>query len=85
MVNSVLTGPKTPVRAIMGTATATFLRPMSQVLGGIGTMDKVQVQEGMAALSGAIGAIPDSWKLFKRNLHSYWTGDMSTIKTRYGI
>ena len=85
MVNSVLTGPKTPIRAIMGTATATFLRPVSQVLGGMGTMDKVQVQEGMAALSGAIGAIPDSWKLFKRNLHAYWTGDMSTIKTRYGI
>ena len=35
MVNSVLTGPKTPVRAIMGTATAAFLRPMSQVMGGM--------------------------------------------------
>jgi len=85
MVNSVLTGPKTPLRAIMGTATAAFLRPMSQVIGGMGTLDKTQVQEGLAGLSGAIGAIPDSWKLFKRNLNSYWSGDMSTIKTRYGI
>ena len=57
---------------------------MSQVIGGMGTLDKTQVQEGLAALSGA-GAIPDSWKLFKRNLNSYWSGDMSTIKTRYGI
>ena len=85
MVNSVLTGPKTPIRAIMGTATAAFLRPMSQVIGGMGTLDKTQVQEGLAALSGAVGAIPDSWKLFKRNLNSYWSGEMSTIKTRYGI
>ena len=33
MINSVLSGPKTPARAIMGTGTATFLRPFSQVLG----------------------------------------------------
>ena len=85
MVNSVLTGPKTPLRAIMGTATATFLRPMSQVIGGFTTLDKTQVQEGLAALSGAVGAIPDSWKLFKTNLNAYWSGEMSTIKTRYGI
>jgi hypothetical protein len=85
IVNSVLTGPKTPIRAIMGTATATFLRPMSQVIGGMGTLDKAQINEGLAALSGAIGAIPDSWKLFKRNLNAYWSGEMSTIKTRYGI
>ena len=85
MVHSVLTGPKTPLRAMMGTATATFLRPISQVLGGVGVMDKTQIQEGLAGMAGMVNAIPDSWKLFKRNLHSYWTGDMSTIKTRYGV
>jgi len=84
MVHSVLSGPKTPVRAMMGTATATFLKPMSEVIGGVSMLDKTQIREGMAGLSGAVGAIPDAWKLFKRNLHSYWTGDLSTIKTRYG-
>ena len=29
MVHSVLSGPKTPVRAIMGTSTATLLRPLA--------------------------------------------------------
>ena len=29
MSHSILSGPKTPVRAIMGTSTATFLRPIS--------------------------------------------------------
>ena len=32
MINSVLSGPKTPVRAIMGTSSATFLRPMSMAI-----------------------------------------------------
>ena len=35
MSHSVLSGPKTPIRAIMGTSTATFLRPLSQTLGGV--------------------------------------------------
>ena len=30
-VHSVLSGPKTPLRAIMGTSTATFLRPLSLI------------------------------------------------------
>ena len=30
MSHSILSGPKTPVRAIMGTSTATFLRPLAQ-------------------------------------------------------
>ena len=32
--HSVLSGPKTSMRAIMGTATATFARPMAMALGG---------------------------------------------------
>ncbi|BCV06499.1 MAG: hypothetical protein CM15mV135_140 [uncultured marine virus] len=35
MINSVLSGPKTPIRAIMGTATAAFTRPMAQMLPGV--------------------------------------------------
>ena len=33
MVHSVLSGPKTAMRAVMGTSTATLLRPMSTVIG----------------------------------------------------
>ena len=33
MSHSILSGPKTPVRAIMGTSTATFLRPLATALG----------------------------------------------------
>ena len=39
LTNSVLSGPKTPVRAVMGTSSATFMRPMSQALGAALTGD----------------------------------------------
>ena len=41
MIHSVLSGPKTSVRAIMGTGTATFLRPISLVIGSTLTGDVV--------------------------------------------
>ena len=28
-------------------------------------------------------AIPESFELFKRKLNSYWSGDISTMKTRF--
>ena len=83
MIHSVLSGPKTPIRAIMGTATATFLKPIAQTIGGLATFDKTIVNESLSELSGAVGAIPDAFKLFRRNLNSYWTGEMSTVKSRY--
>ena len=32
-IASTLSGPKTPIRAILGTSTATFLRPISAMVG----------------------------------------------------
>jgi len=83
LIHSVLSGPKTPLRAIMGTATATFLKPLAQTIGGLAAMDRTVVRESLAELSGAIGAIPDAFNLFRRNLNAYWTGELSTIKSRY--
>ena len=34
----VLSGPKTPLRAIIGTSTHTFLRPFATTLGGLGRL-----------------------------------------------
>ena len=33
MTHSILSGPKTPARAIIGTATHTFLRPLAMTIG----------------------------------------------------
>ena len=37
MIHSVLSGPKTPLRAIIGTATHTFLRPLAMTTLGATT------------------------------------------------
>jgi len=89
MVNSLLSGPKTPIRAILGTSTATFLRPASQILGGAGRYlatgftDDSSLRIGLAELNSMRQAIPESWDYFKHRLNGYWAGELSTIKNRY--
>ena len=86
-VNSVLSGPKTPLRAVMGTSTATFLRPLSMTLGAAMrypfTGDTATIRAGLASMNAMMEAIPESWTLFKTKLDSYWSGDVSSIKSRY--
>ena len=81
--HSVLSGPKTAVRAVMGTSTATFARPMAMAIGGAMSGDAVTSRAGLAALNGMREAIPESFELFKKRLNSYWAGDISTMKTRF--
>jgi len=83
MINSVLSGPKTSVRAIMGTGSATFLRPIAQILGATISGDAVTRRASMAAMNGMVQALPEAWKLFTTKLNAYWAGDISTIKSRY--
>jgi hypothetical protein len=81
--HSVLSGPKTAMRAILGTSTATFTRPMAMALGGLMKGDGTTMRAGLASLNAMREAIPESFELFKRRLNSYWAGDLSTMKTRY--
>ena len=83
--NSILSGPKTPMRAIMGTGTASFLRPLSTALGAGLRGDGATMRASMAGFSAMIESIPEAFTLFKKNLNAYWAGDVSTIKSRYNI
>ena len=83
MTHSVLSGPKTAVRAIMGTSTASFTRPMAMAMGGAMKGDFTTSRAGLAALNAMRESIPESFELFKRRLNAYWSGDISTMKTRY--
>ena len=87
MTNSILSGPKTPARAIMGTATATFLRPVATALGAFArapfTGDVATLRASLASVNAMVEAIPESFTLFRSKLNSYWKGDISSIKTRY--
>jgi len=87
MSHSILSGPKTPIRAIMGTSTATFLRPLAQSLGAILRLpfdgNVADVRASLASVNGMIEAIPESFTLFRSKLNSYWKGDIRSIKTRF--
>ena len=81
--HSVLSGPKTSVRAILGTGTATFTRPMAMAMGGLMRGDFTTSRAALASMNAMREAVPEAWTLFKKKLNSYWAGDISTIKTRY--
>ena len=85
--HSVLSGPKTPMRAILGTGSATFLRPISTFIGATMrypfTGDSATIRGSLASMNGMMEAIPEAFDLFFTKLNGYWTGDLSTVKTRY--
>ena len=81
--HSVLSGPKTSVRATLGTGTATFTRPMAMAIGGAMKGDMVTSRAALASLNAMREAVPEAMKLFRKRLNGYWSGDLSTIKTRF--
>ena len=87
LTHSILSGPKTPFRAMAGTANATFLRPISTTLGATlrypFKQDSATIRAGLASMNAMIEAIPESFTLFRERLNSYWKGDIATIKTRF--
>jgi hypothetical protein len=66
MYNSVLSGPKTIMRAAMGTSLVTFLRPMQAVMGGVLAGDQKATAMGLATLKTSFQAIDEAWKVAKQ-------------------
>ena len=83
MIHSVLSSPKTPMRALMGTSIATFTRPLNMALGATLMGDMTTARAGLASLNAMMETIPEAFKLFKTRLDGYWSGDVSTIKSRF--
>ena len=81
--HSVLSGPKTSVRAIMGTGTATFTRPMALAMGGAVRGNWRQTRQGLASLNAMRETIPEAWDLFKTRLNAYWSGEIRGKDTRF--
>ena len=81
--HSVLSGPKTSVRAIMGTSTATFTRPMALVLGGAMKGNWRQARQGLASLNAMKESIPEAFELFRTRLNAYWSGELRGPNTRF--
>ena len=81
--NSVLSGPKTPVKAIGGTGSMAFLRPLSQATGAAMRGDTATMRVALAESNAMIQTIPEAFKIFKTRLSSYWAGDVATNSTRF--
>ena len=82
LVHSVLSGPKTIARALGGTGTMTFLRPLSAAIGAGMRGDTQTMRASLASTNALIQSIPDSWKFFTHRLEGHWSGDIVTNKTR---
>ena len=86
-IHSILSGPKTPMRAAIGTSTLTFLRPLSTMAGATlmypFKQDTATLKSSLAALHAMVEVIPESFTLFKTRLNSYWSGDIATVKSRF--
>ena len=85
MIHSVLTGPKTPVRAVMGTGIATFTKPFAQAIGAVTKGDAELMKESISTLASMREALPEAFKLFKTRLSAYWSGDLQTNFKKYKV
>ena len=85
--HSILSGPKTPMRALLGTGTATFLRPLQTFMGAMIRYpfdgDSATIRASLSSMNGMMESIPEAFDLFFTKLNGYWSGELSTVKTRY--
>ena len=87
MVNSILSSPKTPLRAIIGTTSNAFLNEVATLFGATirspFTGDVIAMRSSAASVHALFDTIPDAWKIFRANIDSNFSGGMSNVKTRY--
>ena len=87
MVNSILSGPKTPLRAILGTTTNAYYNSLNEAAGALirspFSDDLVQRRVALAKAKAMVELIPEAWNLFRANLKTRMSGDFANIRTRY--
>jgi hypothetical protein len=70
-VNSMLSGPKTPVRALVGTGMGTVMRPVATMLGAVGRSDDTVMRGAFHNIGGMIEARTEAWKKAVADFQSY--------------
>ena len=87
MVNSILSGPKTPIRAILGTTTNAYLNSINEAAGAIlrspFTNDVVTRKASIAKMKGMFELVPEAFDVFKKNWDAKFNADFADIRTRY--
>lgn len=87
MINSILSGPKTPARALLGTGMGASTRYLSQTLGAAIRAplsgDTQTLKASMSATMSLVEMIPESFKVFRENVASRFSNDIATNKSRF--
>ncbi len=86
-VSGILSGGRTPIRAIMGTTTNAYLNSFHTFLGAALraplTGDLKNLKGATHNAVGMFDVIPDALKVFRQNVEANFAGDMANIKTRF--
>ena len=87
MVQSILSGPKTPLRALMGTTINTYLNTINQALGATlrlpFTNDIATYKASIAKLKGQFELIPEAYQVFQKQWNAKFNANIADIQTRY--
>ena len=70
-VNSMLSGPKTVARALIGTGLQTAMRPVATIIGTIGKGDDQVFRGAMASVGGMLEAQTEAWRKAVAEFQSY--------------
>ena len=74
-INSILSGPKTAVRALMGTGLGTAMRPVATMIGAVGDTNGQTFRGAMASVSGMIDSSREAWQKAAADWNSYLSSE----------
>ena len=81
MVQSILSGPKTPLRALMGTTVNSYLNTINQALGATMrlpfTNDVATYKASIAKLKGQFELIPEAYQVFQRQWNAKFNANIA--------
>ena len=87
MIQSILSGPKTPMRAMMGTTLNSYLNTINEAFGATlrrpFTGDVMAQKVAMAKLKGQFELVPEAFQIFRKEWNANFKADIADIKTRY--
>ena len=87
MINSILSGPKTPLRALLGTTVNSYLNAINEAAGATirrpFTSDIASQKASIAKLKGMFELVPEAMTVFRKNMKAKFNADISEIRTRY--
>ena len=81
MVNSVLSGVTTPIKALTGTGITMYLQPSARAIGSVLTGNMTAARSQFAAINAMNQVLPEATKVFKTQLNAHWAGDI--VDTRF--